>query len=194
MPDQKEQSSTPEKSASTSPQKSSNTKLIVIIIVVVAVLAILAGGGYYANRYFNEKSAEKAVEEATGGKVDIDDDGDKITVETDEGKVTMGQNEVPDSFPSDVTVYSGAEVTRTSEVDDSVTLQLTTSDSISTVFDFYKGDLKSNGWKLSTTAESVEDSSLIYAEKNDKQVIVTVSEDTQSDKTLITILVGTNLE
>lgn len=180
------------KKETTSPQKGSGNKLIIIIAVVVGVFVVFGIASFFVFGFFTEKATETAIEQATGAKVDISDDGDKVTVETDEGKVTIGRNDVPDSFPSDIAVYSGAEVTLTSDTDEGVTLALKTSDSVTAVFDFYKDDLEKNGWNI-TTSTKVEGSSLITAEKGSNQVIVTVGTDTEDNKTLITILTGSSI-
>jgi hypothetical protein len=189
MPDQKEQPAAPTQATSSPAQKNSNSKLIIIIVVVAAVLAVLGGGAYYASQYFAEKSAEKVVEKATGGKVDVGEGGDKVTYETDEGKVTIGQNEIPDSFPSDITVYSGAKVTTTSDTDEGVMVVLETSDSVSKVFNFYKQDLTSNSWKQ-TISSTEEDSAVLQATKGEKQVIILLgpsSEDSSVTQVIITV-------
>lgn len=189
MPDQKEQPAAPTQAPSSPAQKNSNTKLIIIIVVVAAVLAVLGGGAYYANQYFAEKSAEEVIEKATGSKVDISDEGDKVTIETDDGKTTIGKNEVPDSFPSDVTVYSGAEVTATSETTSGTMISLKTSDSVSKVFDFYKSDLTSNGW-TQTSAATYAGTATVTAEKGGKITSVIIGTDTDDNKTTIIISVN----
>ncbi len=189
MPEQENKPTEQKQAVSPTPQKSSNTKLIIIIVVVAAVLVILGGGAYYANQYFAEKTAEEIIEQATGGKVDIEEGGDEATVETDEGKITIGQNDVPDSFPSDITVYSGAKVTTSADTDEGVTVILETSDSSSKVFEFYKKDLAGNNW-TKTIVSSEEDSSVIQAEKGSKQVIIMTgpsSEDTSVTQIIITV-------
>lgn len=173
------------------PTSSSGNKTLMIIIIVVVVLIVLGAAGYFLQQKSSEKATEKAIEDATGADVDVSEGGDKVTIETDEGKVTVGKNEVPDSFPSDITVYSGAEVTGTTETSEGVSLLLTTSDSVEKVNSFYKADLAKNGWTISSSS-IVTDSALITAEKGSKSLIVTVGPDKESGKTGIAIVVKTN--
>ncbi|HEX7456623.1 MAG TPA: hypothetical protein VF303_04130 [Candidatus Nanoarchaeia archaeon] len=189
MPDQKNNPTNTSNPAPAAPLKGSNTKLVIIIVIIGAVLVVLGGGVYFANRFFTEEAAETTIEKATGGKVDIQDEGEKVSIETDEGKLTIGQDKVPSGFPSDITVYSGSEIAATAETDTDVSLQLKTPDSVSKVFEFYKDDLASNGWTQTSTA-SYQDSAIISAEKSGKQVIITVAVSEEDNKTLISIMVG----
>ncbi len=190
MPEQENKQSDSNKTQSASPKKGSNNKLIIIIAVVVGVFVVLGIASFFVLGFFAQKTAETITEQATGGKVDIEEGGDKVTIETDEGKATFGKNEVPDSFPSDITVYSGSEVTSTTVTDNTVSIILKTSDSVSTSFGFYKSDLKKNGW-TEISSVTYGGSSILSSQKGDKQVVVQVTTDPSDDKTLISILVST---
>lgn len=177
----------PEDSTQNKPSKSSGNKTNLIIIVVIAVLIIL-GGGYLLQQQFAERSAEKAIEEATGGKVDVSEGGKKVTIETDDGKLTVGEGEIPDNFPSDVPVYSEAEVITSSESGDNFTLALKSSDSVSEVSDFYKTKLADKGWTLSNPID-LSGSTTITATKGDRELNVVITPDTDS-KTAIAIVIN----
>lgn len=190
MPEKENEQASPEKATAAQPAKSNN-KLIIIVVIVVGVLAVLSGIGYFANQFLAEKVTEKAIETATGGKVNVDADKEKVTIETNDGKLTIGQNEIPKSFPSDITVYKGAKVTSSAETDEGLSVQLTTNDSASTVYDFYRNDLKENGWK-ETSNSTYGDTSMVSAEKSGKSVLITVSKDTSNDGTVISIVYSIN--
>jgi len=189
MAEQESKQSDSNKTQPTSPKKGSNNKLIIIIVVVVVIVGVLGVGSFAASRFFTEKTAEKAIEQAAGSKVDISDGGDKVTIETDEGKATIGKNEVPDSFPSDIAVYSGAEITATSETATGTMISLITSDSVAKVFDFYKSDLASNGW-AQTAATTYAETATVTAEKGGQMASVIIGTDTADNKTTIFISVG----
>ena len=146
------------------------------------------GLDFFANRFLAERVAEKAIEQATGAKVDVQNDGKKVTVETDKGKLTVGEDEVPKSFPSDITVYPGAKVVGTAETSTDVSLQLKTGDSVSKAYDFYKDDLAKNGWTISSSA-TYSGSSLVMAQKGSKLVTLTVATDESDNKTTISMMV-----
>lgn len=184
----------PEQSAKAQPKPSpsSGNKTILIVIGVVVVLGILGGAGYYLQQRSSETAAEKAIEDAAGGnaKVDISEGGDKVTIETDEGKVTTSESSVPDSFPSSITIYQGSEVAGSTEAEEGVTLLLKTSDSTSKAFSFYKSDLAKNGWKV-TSSSTIEENSLITAEKGEEGALITIATDEEDGKTAIAIIYST---
>ena len=167
-------------------KKSSGNKTILIIIVVIAVLVLLGGLSYFLQQKSAEKTAEKVIEDATGGKVDISEGGNKVSIETDEGKLTVGQNQVPENFPSDVSIYPGSEVVTSSESGENFTLTLTTSDSVSKVGEFYRDDLEKNGWSISE-APIVGDSFITTGTKGTRKVDI-IAAPNNDGKTGITIV------
>ena len=90
-----------------------NQKKLIIIVVAVVVLGglgMLVRGMF--SRNIAENMAENAIERATGGKVDVDYDGDDtVTYKSDEGSFQAGENvSLPSDWPSDVPVMSGAKI------------------------------------------------------------------------------------
>ncbi|MDF2949502.1 MAG: hypothetical protein K0R07_1536 [Sedimentibacter sp.] len=67
-------------------------KIIMIIALAVALLMLIGCG---AKQKMEDKLAEKIVETALGGNVDID--GEEVTIEGEDGAVTFGAGEWPDS-------------------------------------------------------------------------------------------------
>jgi len=169
-------------------KKSSGNKTTLIILVVIAVLILLGGVGYFLQQKSAEKTAEKVIEDATGGKVDISEGGNKVTIETDEGKLTVGQNQIPDNFPSDVPVYTGAEVITSSESGDNFTLALKSTDTVSKVSDYYNGEVKSNGWTIANSS-NIAGSTSITATKDGRQLNIVITKDTEG-QTAIAIVIN----
>lgn len=177
-----ENSSYPQESTSTT-----NNKLVLVIGLVVVVLLLLAGVGYYANKFLAEEAAETAIETATGGQAEVDADGNKVSVEANDQKLTIGQNEVPESFPADLSIYNGSTVAATTESDDGISVQLTTNDSVTSVYDFYKKNLADNGW-TETSDSTAGQSRSLSAEKAGKTVLITISQNTEENNTSIIII------
>ena len=169
-------------------KKSSENKTTLIVIVVIVVLVILGGIGYFVQQSVAERSAEKAIEDVTEGKVDISEGGNKVTIETDKGKLTVGQNGIPENFPSDVSVYSGSEVITSSESGGNFTLTLKSSDSVSKVSDFYKTNLADKGWTLGNPVD-FSGSTTITATKNGRELNVVITPDNDG-KTAIAIVIN----
>ena len=155
-------------------------------VVVVTAISMFVFG--LVAKKTAETITQKVAEQTTGGKVDISSDGKKATIETNEGKVTIGINKVPDSFPSNITVYKGSEVVATAEANDDVTLQLKSSDSVTKVNDFYKSDLSKNGWKETLSADSLG-ASTITAEKAGNHVSIDIAVYETDNKTTHLIII-----
>lgn len=192
MPEKEAQTSTENKVSSSTTKSGSNNKIIILVITIVGAIVVVGTIGYFVFGLVGKKTAEtiseKTIEQATGGKVDISNDGKTTTIETDEGEVTIGKNEVPDSFPSDVTVYKGSEVIASAEAEGDITLQLKTSDSVSMVNGFYKSDLSKNGWKETSSVDYLG-TFTITAEKGEKQVSVVIATAETDNKTTILIII-----
>lgn len=173
-------------SAQSRSSTSSNTygnKTLTIIAVVIVVWVILALAGYFVQI----KSNETIIDKATNGD-GIQNNGKKSTIDTNDGKITIGQGEIPKSFPLDVSVYEGVEVQETTEAENGVSITLKTSDSISKVTNFYKKDLAKKGWK-GVTSSTFEGSSLITAKKGNRELVISVTIDELDNKTKIATVI-----
>ena len=73
---------------------------VALVVATAALLVGSAGCGKIADKA-SEQIAERIIEKQTGGKVDIQKDGEKIKIETDEGTITGGAS-IPDGWPSDI--------------------------------------------------------------------------------------------
>lgn len=77
---------------------------------VVLATTLLTGCSAMADKA-GEKVAEKGMEAAGGGGVDIDSEGDgKVTIESDEGSLEVGGSDLPDGFPDDVPLPDDFEI------------------------------------------------------------------------------------
>ena len=158
-------------------------KVALTIIFVLGVLVILAAGGYLVQKK-STLDTKKSKESMTNGQ-----NGSKTTVKTQDGKMTISENEVPKSFPSDVTIYKNSKAKSSTEASDGISVTLVTSDSISTVSNFYQKDLTKNGWTVEKK-DILKDNSLIVAKKGKRQFILTTTVG-QDKSTEIIIVVGT---
>ena len=158
-------------------------KVVLIIIFVLGVLVILTAGGFLVQNK-STLDTQKSKESMTNGQ-----NGSKTTVKTQGGKITISENKVPKSFPSDVTVYKNSKPKSSTEATDGISVTLTTSDSISTVTNFYQKDLTTNGWTVERK-DILKDNSLITAKKDKRQFILTTKVG-QDKSTEIIIVVET---
>lgn len=100
-----------------------------------------------------KSTSEKISGGVVGGDVEVDED--RVTIETDEGQTTIagGEGVLVDEFPKDFPLYDDARVeTSTSfgspDGRNQVYVLLSSDDSVSDVYDWYKRKLPSGGWTL----------------------------------------------
>jgi hypothetical protein len=152
-----------------------------------AVLVALAGlvsacGGDDAGEKAGEKIAEKALEDAGTAGADVDIDGDNVTIESDEGTVKVGTGDVPESFPSDLSIPDG-DITASVDSPQGAMLTIDVEDPAA-AFDEAVADLEANGWTrvMVTDAEGTKmaqyskgtDSATLLADEASGQLTYTI--------------------
>jgi len=142
------------------------------IACLLGVSMVASGCGMIVDKVA-EKTTEQAIENATGGNVDIDDD--TVNIEGDDGSsASLGEGaKVPSDFPSDVTVYEG-EIKAALTGNGSWTLSIETPDDAQTVLDFYAKELEADGWTKESTV-STDDGGMYSAKKDNRVVTVVVA-------------------
>lgn len=164
-------------------------KFWAVVLAIALVFAAVAVGGCGT-------IAKKAVEGATGVKVD--NNGDSVTIKGDDGSestISTADGKLADDFPDPVPVYDGDITDSTVFSNGGVsqwTANLTTSDSIDDVKAFYEQRLEAEGWKVTFNMDSGtgSDRTAAYgAELDDLTLTVTI--DDSDGKTDIALLVGT---
>ncbi len=160
-----------------------------IVLVVALLFATVALGGCSV-------IAKKAVEGATGVKVD--ENGDSVTVKGTDGSestISSGEGKLAEDFPDSVPVYDGdivdSTVIHTGDVSQ-WTASISTGDAVDDVKSFYAERLAAEGWKitLDMDAGTGADRTVAYtAELDDLALTVTIA--APDSKTEIAILVGT---
>lgn len=139
-----------------------------------------------------ENMMERAIEKETGGDADVDMRGDgSMHIENEEGTFDSG-TEVPDDWPSDVTVYGDAEVQYSASVNPTTgepgsILVMMTTDSAANVAAFYRDDLADQGWEIEGDMRMGE-MVIIGGKKDDRVVSVMITE--ADGGTSITLGVG----
>ncbi len=154
-------------------KKQDYTKWIIIGVVGLVVL-------YGAQALFSpERAVERALEQATGGDVDIDMDGNgSVRVTGDNGEeynVTAGEDvSLPEDWPSSVPLPSNARLSYAGSMNagDSETAGLsavyTTKDSAAEVTEYFKSTFEAQGWKIEATM-ATGDGSMITATKGEEE-------------------------
>lgn len=118
-------------------------------------------------------------------------DAGSVTVTGKDGKtatLSYNQGKLPDDYPKDVPVYSGAKVVMAQSYSEknARNLMLETADSANQVADFYKKELERNGWTTETTV-STPAMNMLGASKAGKQVSIQIS-DSGGKRSIVQIL------
>ena len=125
----------------------------------------------------------KSTHKTKDGEVTIDRKNGEITYEgtSKEGKVKVASSQngvsLPDNFPKDIYVYSGASVLSTMTMPEGQNLQLQTRDSSEKVMKAYKEKMNSNGWKEESTYTTDQQSVVSYKKNNRTANIIVVAAD-----------------
>lgn len=188
---------TPETTApqSAAPQKKSNA-CIWILVIVVGVLVLLAVAGTVAWNFFGAKIATKVTEsvisKASNGTVNINTDSGSVTVKGEDGATATIGSKLPDNFPTDIPIYTGATVTSGTVGKDSQgnaedLATFTTPDSVEKVKAFYDAELAKKGWGNN---ESPALGTLVsyLVTKGDRQLAITITDYSSSKVTVITVI------
>jgi hypothetical protein len=179
--------------------KTSGNKTVLIIAIVVIVLFVLPGialavfFGWLASGDNAEKLTEDIVSSSTGNNVDINTDDGTFKIETDEGSISVGEQKIPEDFPSVVALYDNQKVTgivtNTQDGSSFWSVNAETNDSADNVNTFVVSKYEENGW--TTASKSTFNSATTYTfAKDDMQAIVTVTSNPESATTNITYYVS----
>lgn len=151
-------------------------KKIIFIFLLIAILLMVVGCG--AKQKMEEKIAEKFVESALGGNIDID--GDEVTIKGEDGEVTFGSNEWPNSdVANKIPKFKGGTITSAVNSDNYVFIIIEEVEE-SDFKDYYE-KVKSDFNKESYDAKF--DDTISYTGSNDDGVTIIIAYST-SDKGL----------
>lgn len=141
----------------------------------------------------SQMATEKMIEAAAGGKANVDVNGNTIKVETKEGTAEFGGNKLPDNWASDAPVYPGATIQFSGAANPEngkagTMVMLQTKDSGTTVLEYYKKELESQGWKINGTYQAGA-SATLAATKDNRTIGITIA--ASGEQTMITVGVST---
>ena len=126
-------------------------------VASVALAATLVTGCSAIADKAGEKVAEKGMEAAGGGDVDIDSDDDgKVSIESDEGSLEIGGSELPDDFPEEVPLPDDftleASMSMGTADDQSFTVHFTSEDAdVKQTHDDLKSRAEAAGFEILST-------------------------------------------
>ncbi len=149
-------------------------------LVMSGLLVVGAGACGKVSDKVGEKVAEKSIEGASGGDVDISDDG--MSIKTKDGEFSSkAAKELPKGWPSDILpVADGFEienVTESKTADGTMTIVSTTGDaSAAALIDSYVDAFESNGVDVAMQTKS-GDGGMVNGTKGDTTYQVMLGSD-----------------
>jgi hypothetical protein len=154
------------------------TTMTVGMAVAAAGLVALAGGcGKKASEKTAEKMAEMALQAQTGGKADVQIDGEKMTIQSKDGSMNFsagGDASIPEDFPEDVYVDRGAKVLMSMRNPGGYVLNLQTSEAVDGVVQSYRREMGGQGWTEEADMNMGGQRMLMF-KKEDRRASVTVA-------------------
>lgn len=151
-------------------------------VAVCGVLVMAGTGCGKASDKVSEKIAEKSIEQAGGGKVDIDSDGDGVTIKNDDGEYSTGSaKKLPDNWPSDILpVPDGFEIGNVTNIKtgsgESIMVTVTGDGDVGELIDSYADGFKSNGLEVALQS-TTGDGGMVMGTKDATSYQVTASVD-----------------
>ena len=149
--------------------------MMILSIMTIMVFSLFTTGCQKAG----EETAEKIIESATGGKVDIDSSDDSVTIKTDSGVlVAGGAQEWPDKIPSYLPKFGYGKITSVMENNDDsgqhyfIGLSEVTAEN----FNAYQSEVEGAGWSVTTTSKA-EDGMFFMASKDKDALTVSFSKE-----------------
>lgn len=150
-----------------------NYKALSLFLVLPMIAVIMAGCGKSVTQVTTEKMAEKAIESQTGSDANVNIKDDGVKIESKDGKIETGDNvKLPGDFPSDVFVIDGKiKSAIVDEEGDNFSITIETDKSVEEALNLYQDKLKADSWKIVTTVNTGETSSVI-AEKDERNLSI----------------------
>lgn len=125
-----------------------------------------------------EAAQEVAAEAATGGKADVDRDGDKTTITTDQGSITVntgaGQS-LPADFPSDAFLPEGYRINTIAEMGGARSIEMLVPGSMADTSKAVSEAMQAQSWKQAMSMQQNDMHALMF-EKDGRMAQYTISQ------------------
>jgi hypothetical protein len=145
---------------------------LLVLAALVAGLSALPGC-----KRASEAIAEKAIEQASGDKVDIDQDGGTVSIKTEQGAMTVataqegGSVALPADFPSDVFLPEPRTVSSAIDMGGMKAVNIATGAALAQVSADVERTMQAQGWKREMSMQTSADSSTLIYSKAKRQAV-----------------------
>ncbi|MFA6272193.1 MAG: hypothetical protein WC693_03730 [Patescibacteria group bacterium] len=148
-------------------------KKVSFIAIMLLAVALVAGAG--CTKKASENAAENILEESTGGDADVDIDDNTVRINVNGSSMEAGDNvSLPADFPSDIYVADGDLKSSSKTAENSFSVTIETTKSVSEMQTEYETELANDGWNVNTSL-AFEGMVTLGGEKNDRMVTVSIS-------------------
>jgi len=165
------------------PKKSSALKWVLIILGIIIVLGLIVGVGCWFVGKKAVKTLQKEAEKVTEQlPEEVEVPGitpEEITEEIVEEEVTIHKE-----FPKDFPIYTGAKVESSGIYMGMLSVALSTSDSASKVFKWYKDEIPKAGYEVSFEIDTTEGKTIGVEGKEYAGQIMITEEEERTDITI----------
>lgn len=163
----------------TQPTEAKKSSAGTVILIVAIVLAVLFVGGYYISAKIiggiGKKVAETAIENATGGKVDVNTKDGTVKYGDENGSVELGSTKWPSDMPSVVPEYKYGKIIMAGKTTSSGNIWSVIFEQVSDgSVEKYKAELTAKGW--TSSAETELDIANTLQMENGKYIVTLISD------------------
>lgn len=150
------------------------------------VVAAALGGVALAGCSASDTAAEKITEAATGGDVEIGENGD-VSISTPEGNMSIseGGQELPADFPADVPVPEGTiealTTTNTAGSGPSFIFAVRLQGEVPAMTEQLSADFVAQGWTEASKTTAADGAMLSYQRDDGRNVTVSLGEDINNE-------------
>lgn len=163
-------------------------KLFIISLMFCSALLLSAcqSASDKISQKAGELVAEKALEQATGGKADVDINNGGVAVKTDKGSIQTGEKiSLPEGFPTDVYVFEGdIKASFVNNDPKGYTVTIETNKTVAEIKSAYEKKIAEDGWKKTGVMDFGETVS-IAGEKDNRTLSIMVSSGSDGKNSIV---------
>jgi hypothetical protein len=181
--------------------KKSTNPLVFVGVGCLVLIVLLGVAATIVMKFFAHKVGvgmlQGAIESKTGVKTNLTDlEKGKLSFTDPKtgAKIDIGSGKIPETFPKDFPIYSGAKVTSVMSgaekgESEGFWLTLSSTDSLDKVSTYYKNNLKAQGWEV-TSNYSSGDTNTQTVSKGMYDGSVAITRASDAEETQIIIILG----
>lgn len=143
-------------------------------LLVLAIAGVFALPGC---KRASEAIAEQAIEQASGDKVDIEQNGDTVNIKTEQGEMKIataqagGSVTLPADFPGDVFLPEQRTVSSAMDMGGMKAVNIATATALAQVSADVEKSMQGQGWKREMSMQTSADSSTLIYSKDKRQAV-----------------------